>query len=105
LQIDNDTKRVIIAFTKDRADIVREFLEKNDGYLQQNNALYLVDVNRVPSLVMSMFMLPRFQKYNFEMGLIKDKIFADSLPRQGSNLTIIELDNLEVTSIDFSKNL
>jgi len=105
LLIDNDTKKVIIAFSKESGAIVKDFLDQNDGYLQQNSAIYLVDVSRVPSLVMSMFMMPSFRKYDFEMGLIKDKIFADSLPRQGSNLTIIELDNLEVTSIDFSKNL
>lgn len=105
LVVNDETQKIIIAYTKEAGEVVRNFLEQNEGYLEQNNAIYLTDVSAVPSFVMSMFMMPSFKKYDFEMGLVRDKAVANSLPREGGKLTIIELDNLEVASISFSQNL
>lgn len=105
LVVNDETQKIIIAYTKEAGEVVRNFLAQNEGYLEQNSAIYLTDVSAVPSFVMSMFMMPSFKKYDFEMGLVRDEVVANSLPTEGGKLTIIELDNLEVTSISFSQNL
>ncbi|MGM0623729.1 MAG: hypothetical protein ACQESH_06875 [Campylobacterota bacterium] len=105
LAIDKSTKNVIIAFTKAQGKIVDTHLQKQKDYLQKTNSVYLTDVSNVPSFVMKMFMLPKFKQYDYEMGFVKDEVKAQTLPRKGENLTLIELDNLEITSIKFSKDL
>jgi len=105
LVVTNDTKKLIVAFTKKQGEIVKEFLVENKGYLKSNDAIYLTDVSSVPSFVMSMFMLPKFQEYEYEMGLIKDEAKAQVIPVNGEQLTIIELNDLTITAISFANKL
>jgi hypothetical protein len=105
LVITNDTKKLIVAFTKKQGEVVKEFLAKNKAYLKDNDAVYLTDVSSVPSFVMSMFMLPKFKEYEYEMGLIKDEVKAQTIPVNGEQLTIIELNDFIITSISFTNKL
>lgn len=105
LEITNDTKKVIIAFTKKSGSVVNDFLNENKGYLKDTQSVYLTDVSQVPSFVMSFFMLPKFREYYYEIGLVEDESISKLLPKKDEMLTIIELDNRKITSISFSKNL
>jgi len=105
VSITPQTKQIIIAYTKSQGDVLKAFFEANPHYLSENNALYLMDATSVPSLVMSMFMMPKFKKYTYSIGLIEDEKDVAYFPKKEDQLTIISLDNLNVTAIDFKEKL
>ena len=103
--INAQTKQIIIAFTKAQGETMKAFLETNPHYLNDNNALYMMDATEVPSVIMSMFMMPKFKKYGYSVGLVEDKQTAQTLPKQNDKLTVLSLDNLRITQIDFKEAL
>lgn len=103
--INAQTKQIIIAFTKAQGETMKAFLEANPNYLSDHNALYMMDATEVPSVIMSMFMMPKFKKYGYSVGLVEDKQTAQTLPKQNDKLTVLLLDNLRITQIDFKEAL
>ena len=99
------TKQIIIAYTKSHGDSMKAFLEANPNYLADNNALYIMDATSVPSMVMSMFMMPKFKKYSYSIGLLENEKDLAYFPKKPDLLTVITLDNLNVTAIDFKDKL
>ena len=106
LEINKNVKKIIIVFSKDKGDEIKKFLETNPNYLKENNALYFADVSAAPGFVTNLFMVPKFKKYNYSMGLIRDEKIALSFPKKDEeNLTIIELKENKISSIKYEKNL
>jgi len=105
MSITPQTKQIIIAYTKSQGDVMKAFFEANPNYLSENSALYLMDATAVPSLVMSMFMMPKFKKYPYAIGLLENEKDVAYFPKKEDRLTVITLDNLNVTTIDFKEKL
>ncbi|ARU49948.1 hypothetical protein FA592_06335 [Sulfurospirillum diekertiae] len=105
VDITPQTKQIIIAYTKAQGDLLKSFLEANPNYLSENSALYLMDATAVPSMVMSMFMLPKFKKYSYAIGLLENEKDVAYFPKKEDQITIITLNNLNVTAIDFKDKL
>ena len=105
MSVTPQTKQIIIAYTKSQGDVMKAFLEANPNYLSENSALYLMDATAVPSLVMSMFMMPKFKKYPYAIGLLENEKDVAYFPKKEDRLTVISLDNLNVTTIDFKEKL
>lgn len=105
VSITPQTKQIIIAYTKSQGDVMKAFFEVHPNYLSDNNALYFMDATAVPSLVMSMFMIPKFKKYTYGIGIINNEKDAAYFPKKEDRLTVITLDNLSVTAIDFKEKL
>lgn len=106
VQITNDTKKLIVVFSKDKGSELKEFFEANPNYLKSNNAVYFADVSAAPSFVTNLFMIPKFKKYPYSMGLIRESEVAEKFPKQNEEiLTIITLDNSIVSSITYEKSL
>ena len=105
MSITPQTKQIIIAYTKSQGDVMKAFFEANPNYLRENSALYLMDATAVPSLVMSMFMMPKFKKYPYAIGLLENEKDVAYFPKKEDRLTVITLDNLNVTTIDFKEKL
>jgi len=105
VSITPQTKQIIIAYTKSQGDVMKAFLEANPNYLSENNALYLMDATTVPGIVMSMFMMPKFKKYTYVIGLLENEKDVAYFPKKEDRMTVITLDNLNVTAIDFKEKL
>ncbi|WP_041958712.1 hypothetical protein [Sulfurospirillum arsenophilum] len=105
VSITPQTKQIIIAFTKSQGDVMKAFFEANPNYLSENSALYFMDATAVPSMVMSMFMMPKFKKYNYAIGLLENEKDAGYFPKKEDRMTVITLDNLNVTAISFQEKL
>ena len=99
------TKQLMVVFSKIEGEKVKAFLETHPNYLQENNALYLMDVTPVPSMVMCMFMLPKFKKYAYPIGLIEDETILKTFPKKEKFITLMTLDNLKITAIEFKEAL
>jgi len=105
VNITPQTKQIIIAFTKSQGDVMKAFIEANPNYLSENNALYFMDATSVPSMVMSMFMMPKFKKYTYSIGLLENEKDVAYFPKKEDRMTVITLDNLSVTAISFQEKL
>lgn len=105
VNITPQTKQIIIAFTKSQGDVMKAFIEANPNYLSENNALYFMDTTSVPSMVMSMFMMPKFKKYTYSIGLLENEKDVAYFPKKEDRMTVITLDNLNVTTISFQEKL
>lgn len=99
------SKTLIFAFSKAKGKEVKEFLDKNTNYLKKHHASYIADISSAPSFVASMFMIPKFEKYPFKMGLIRDEKLSKILPKKENMLTILSLKNSKVTKIKFQQML
>ncbi|MBE0495706.1 MAG: hypothetical protein IBX45_04800 [Campylobacterales bacterium] len=97
------TRQIIVAYTKKHGDVMKKFIEANPDYLRQNDALYLMDATAVPGPIMSLFMLPKFKKYTYSIGLIEDEKDVTYFPKKENHLTVITLENLNVTAVDFKE--
>ena len=104
IKVQKDTKKLIVVFSKEKGAKLKEFFDQNKDYLKYQNAFYLADVSAAPSLVTSMFMIPKFKDYSFSMGVIRDEDFAKKFPKKEGMITIINLEEFVVTSIEF-KNI
>ncbi|AHJ14268.1 hypothetical protein [Sulfurospirillum multivorans] len=105
MSITPQTKQIIIAYTKSQGDVMKAFFEANPNYLSENSALYLMDATAVPSIVMSMFMMPKFKKYPYAIGLLENEKDVAYFPKKEDLMTVITLDNLSVTAIDYKEKL
>ena len=105
LQVNSDVKKVIVVFSKDKGNEIREFLDSNPNYLKENGAIYLADVSAAPGFVTNMFMVPKFKKYSYSMGLIRDEDIAKQFPTQEEMITIFDVDNSVIKNIEFKKSL
>ncbi|WP_263833497.1 hypothetical protein [Sulfurospirillum oryzae] len=105
MNITSQTKQIIIAFTKAEGEGIKTFLETHPNYLVENDALYFMDATSVPSLVMSIFMMPKFKKYSYSIGLLENEKDVAYFPKKEDRITVITLDNLTVTAITFKEKL
>jgi hypothetical protein len=105
VKIDNNTKKIIFSFSRDNGKIVKEFFDANKDYLKNNNTLYIADMSEAPSFVLSWFMMPKFKKYDYSMGLVKDENKLNNIPRENKKITVITLENKKITNIEFVTNL
>lgn len=105
LNVSNEIKKVFVVFSKDLGAQIKEFLEKNPNYLKDNSAIYLADVSAAPSFVTNMFMVPKFKKYNYSMGLIRDEELAKQFPAKEEMITVINVENSKITTIEYIKSL
>jgi len=104
LPITKNTKQIIIAFSKDKGKAFNEFLTKHPNYLKSQNALFFVDISSIPSLIVKLFIVPKFQTFPYKIGLIKEKVFAKKLPKKEGMLTILYLKNFIIKKIEYKPN-
>ena len=105
ITIQKETKQFIVVFSKDDGEKIKRALEQNPHYLEQNKALYGADLSEAPSLVISMFMKPKFKKYKYSMILIEDSEQAKLFPRLKDKITVISLDSMMIKKIEFKETL
>jgi hypothetical protein len=105
MRVLNDTSRIIVAFSKEKGEEIKSFLDANPNYLSKNNMLYFADVSAAPSFVTSLFMIPKFKKYPFSMGIITDEDLAATFPKQEGMITVLHLKNAKVNKIEYIKSL
>jgi hypothetical protein len=105
VSVSKNIKQFIVVFSKDDGEKVKIFLEKNPTYLQTNKALYAADLSEAPSLVISMFMRPKFKKYPYSMILLEEKQQAEFFPKNENKITILTLENLQIKKIEYKSNL
>jgi hypothetical protein len=100
-QVTTKDRLLILAFEKDVAGQIKEYLEtKPKGFLDKNHAKYISDISHMPSMVTSWFAIPKMKKYPFSIMLIYDE-FGKEFGRQEGKITIYRIQNYKIVSVEF----
>lgn len=105
IEVQQDTQKLLVVFSKEKGNQMKQFFEANKEYLEKEKGVYIADVSGAPSFVTSMFMIPKFQKYHFSMSLLQDEDVASKYPKKEDMITIIHLENFVVKEIEYKKEL
>lgn len=90
--VDASTQLVIFSADMDASKLVRAVLEdysKED--LSANHWVYIADISAMPSLISSMFAIPKMKKYPFSVGLDRKGEPTQAWPRQAGQVTVMQL--------------
>ena len=71
-------------------------------FLPDAKAMYVIDVSGMPSFVTNNFAIPKMQKYGYRIFLDRDASLTAGLPNQKKSVTLIHLDKLKVTGIEYA---
>jgi len=72
--VTSDTKTIIVSFEKGTGADINEFLSKKpEDFLQKNQAVFIANISGMPSIITSMFALPKMRKYKHNILLIYDE--------------------------------
>jgi len=92
---------LIMAFEKDISVVVNEYLKTQEGsFLETHHAKYISDISTMPSIITSMFALPKMKKYPFSVMLINDK-FGEQFNRQEGKITVYTLKKHKIKEIRY----
>jgi len=101
LNIESSDRIVLMAFEKDVAMGIHEFLIRQaKSFMSERYIKYISDVSAVPSFALSMFALPNMKKYSFSVMLIKDDSGKQFDKREGK-VSVYILKNKKITAIKF----
>lgn len=78
------------------------FSQKPAQYLPDAHALYAIDVSGMPKFVTKTFAIPKMQKYVYRIFLDRDASVTTGLPAKKALVTLVHLDQLKVTAIDYA---
>lgn len=102
IKIPKDTKLIISAFEKDTGALVNSFLDKKDkNYLSKKQGVYIADIHSMPTIITTLFALPKLKKYKHLIYLHYEDIFQTVVPNKEGKITIICLDKHKIKDIFF----
>jgi len=91
-----DTKTLILVFSKATGHTVKEFLKKQDSdYLAKRNTLFVADISPMPTVIRNTFALPDLKKSAYSVLLIYDKNIAKQLKneKEAEKIAVVTLEN------------
>jgi len=102
MKIPKNTKTVLIAFDKDTGALINEYLAtKNKYFLQRNKAIYIADINKMPTVITNMFALPKLREYKHLIYLHYGEKFQNSVPKADEKITVVKFEDKKVKSISY----
>lgn len=105
MKIPKSTRLVVIAFEKDTGALVNDYLETMDPfYMPKHRAVFIADINKMPSIITKMFALPKMQKYKHLIYLHYEDQFQDFVPHQDEKITLARIKEGKVESISYASS-
>jgi len=102
MRIPKKTSLVIVAFEKDTGALVNEYLNtKNPYYLQKNRSIFIADIHKMPSMITSMFALPKLQKYKHLIYLHYNDRFENVVPNKEGKITLLRIEEGKIKNISY----
>ncbi len=100
--IDESVHLILFSADMGANDLVKEALEaQGKEQLLAAQAVYVAEISRMPRVITSLFAMPAMRRREYDMLLDRDGTLTRAWPRQEKEVTLIELDRLRITKIDF----
>lgn len=92
--LDTQTRVLLVARNMDGAKLVKAALQDQPkGYLEARNAVFLADVQRMPSLIGKLFAIPKMRDYTYRVVLDRDGKIAAQYPGAEDKVLWLRLEN------------
>ena len=92
--LNDETRILLVARDMDGAKLVNAALEgKPKGYLDERQAVFLADISRMPSVIASLFALPKMRDYNYRVLLDHDARIAPRYPAGEGEVLWLQLED------------
>jgi hypothetical protein len=104
----NDTKKLIMVFTKVTGHTVKEYLKtKPNDYLSSKNMIFIADIHKMPSLIAKYVALPDLQKLKYPILLISDDKNAENFTNEKytGRIMVVSLEDLVVKDVTLLNNV
>ena len=102
MKIPKSTQLVVFAFEKDTGALVNDYLStKNPFYMPKHRAVFIADINKMPSIITKMFALPKMQKYKHLLYLHYTDALEKVVPHQEEKLTLARIKDGVVENISY----
>lgn len=101
--IDENIKYMLVSFGKNSSKTINGFIQKNQGFLIKNNAVFIANISKMPSIILKMFAIPKMQTFKHNILLIYDDKNNNFREKQ-TYITLYKLDKLVIKKIDFLKS-
>ena len=102
MKVPKNTELVVFAFEKDTGALVNNFLQtKSPFYMPKSKAVFIADINRMPTIITNMFALPKMKKYKHLVYLHYEDQFENFIPHQEEKLTLAYFKDGKVTDIRY----
>ena len=100
MRIPKKLNLVIVAF--ETGALVNEYLNtKAAYYLQLNRAIFIADINKMPTIITNMFALPKLRKYNHLIYLHFDDKFESVIPNKEKKVTLLHIKDGKIQEISY----
>ncbi len=76
--------------------------DKGQAVLDSQQAVAMTDVSAMPAMIRSMMALPAMKKRSYQIWIDETGSVLGGLPRKPDQVTVIELDNMTITSVRFA---
>lgn len=101
--LEKNVKRIY--FTHDMAGgkLLKAALgDKGQALLDSQQAVAMTDVSAMPAMIRSMMALPAMKKRSYQIWIDETGSVLGGLPRKPDQVTVIEMDQLVITSVRFA---
>lgn len=96
-RLDPRIRLLLVASSREAAGLVDEAMaDQPEGYLEARQALYVVDVSRMPSMITNWVLKPSMRSADYRILLDYDSQVAPEHLGAGNEVLWLELDNLQV---------
>ena len=92
--LNDETHILLDARDMDGAKLVNAALEgQPKGYLEQRQAVFLADISRMPSVIATLFALPKMRDYNYRILLDRNARIAPRYPASEGEVLWLQLED------------
>lgn len=92
--LNDETHILLVARDMDGAKLVNAALEgQPKGYLEQRQAVFLADISRMPSVIATLFALPKMRDYNYRILLDRNARIAPRYPAGEGEVLWLQLED------------
>lgn len=97
--LNEKTQILLVARNMDGAKVVKEALkDQPKGYLEARDAVFVADVQGMPSLIGKLFAIPAMRDYSYRVLLDRDGSVAVNYPGAQDKVLWLQLDNGKLVS-------
>ncbi|MGL4474050.1 MAG: hypothetical protein ACRCT7_06275 [Shewanella sp.] len=100
-QISSESRYVLFSRGMKGGELIQAAFEQSPEIAKSNQVLYVADISGMPGLIAKFVAIPRMQELAYTVALDREGQQTTDFPAEKDKATIITLNNLVVTDIQF----
>ncbi len=101
--VDASVKTIVFSASKTEGATIKDFLlTKDKDFLAKNNLVYVADITGMPSIITTLFAMPKMKEYPFSVLLV-DEANKGLFAVKEDMISVISLENSKITDIKYVK--